>query len=323
RRRRGVLRPGRMRHDQCGARRACAPDAPGRVRGEPIIVPGARTTQNFRSVKSRQYFHAHSPREPRHSSLQSVNYRESEWRPIRVSKSASYDSYDGRAGIVVMPLTDSSEGFSGLQQWSKPLIFDRLFAAYCRLLQDEARARGMSRLHARVWRALIAGDMPGFEALREALILALDHADLTLNHLAEVDAEIMLELLEVVVSRYNRSQRTAMAYHLALMELAGRGRPRSSPFSNASVRSSSARWVMLGKSSSRALASGVHTSSTSSASGRTTPSIHLATAPASTTRKRASKRLGRPGGVIARARKSIASSAGYTPAAAKRAQAPG
>jgi len=124
-----------------------------------------------------------------------------------------------------MPLTDSSEGFSGLQQWSKPLIFDRLFAAYCRLLQDEARARGMSRLHARVWRALIAGDMPGFEALREALILALDHADLTLNHLAEVDAEIMLELLEVVVSRYNRSQRTAMAYHLALMELAGRLRP--------------------------------------------------------------------------------------------------
>ena len=32
----------------------------------------------------------------------------------------------------------------------------------------------------------------------------------------------MVELLEVVVSRYNRSQRTAMTYHLALMELAGR-----------------------------------------------------------------------------------------------------
>jgi len=127
--------------------------------------------------------------------------------------------------MVVMPLTDSSEGFSGLQQWSEPLIFDRLYAAYCRLLRDDGLARGMSRLHARVWRALIAGDMAGFEALREALISALDHASLTLNHLAEVDAEIMIELLEVVVSRYKRSHRTAMAYHLALMELAGRLRP--------------------------------------------------------------------------------------------------
>jgi len=124
-----------------------------------------------------------------------------------------------------MPLTDSSEGFSGLQQWAEPLIFDRLYAAYCRLLSDHALAHAMSRLHARVWRALIGGDMKGFEALRETLVSALGQAKLSLNHLAEVDAEIMIELLDVVVSRYNRSHRTAMAYHLALMELAGRLRP--------------------------------------------------------------------------------------------------
>ncbi len=124
-----------------------------------------------------------------------------------------------------MVLTDSAEGFSGLQQWSEPLIFDRLFAAYRRLIGADAAARSLSRLHARVWRALIGGDMQGFEALREALVLALGHVSLTLDHLAEVDAEIMMELLEVVVSRYHRSQRTAMAYHLALMELAGRLRP--------------------------------------------------------------------------------------------------
>ncbi len=124
-----------------------------------------------------------------------------------------------------MPLTDSSEGFSGLQQWSQPLIFDRLFAVYRKLLNDDARAHALTRLHARVWRALIAGDMAGFEALREALVSALGHANLTLNHLAEVDGEIMVELLDVVVSRYNRSHRTAMAYHLALMELVRRLRP--------------------------------------------------------------------------------------------------
>ena len=49
--------------------------------------------------------------------------------------------------------------------------------------------------------------------------------DLTLDHLAEVDAEIMIELLDVVMARYKSSHRTARAYHLALMELAGRLRP--------------------------------------------------------------------------------------------------
>jgi hypothetical protein len=121
-----------------------------------------------------------------------------------------------------MPTTDPSEGFSGLQQWSEPLIFDRLFDAYSKLLSDDRLARGLTRLHARVWRALISGDLGAFEALRETLVSALDHCSLTLNQLAEVDAEIMIELLDVVISRYNRSQRTARAYHLALMQLAGR-----------------------------------------------------------------------------------------------------
>ena len=88
-------------------------------------------------------------------------------------------------------------------------------------------ARGLTRLHARVWRALIGGDMSSFEALRETLVSALEHCDLTLNHLAEVDAEIMVELLDVVISRYNRSQRTARAYHLALMNWRGGGAARA------------------------------------------------------------------------------------------------
>ncbi len=121
-----------------------------------------------------------------------------------------------------MPMTDPSEGFSGLQQWSEPLIFDRLFSAYSRVVANEGVARALTRLHARVWRALILGDMPGFEAMRETLVDALEHCSLTLNHLAEVDAEIMIELLDVVITRYNRSHRTARAYHLALMQLAGR-----------------------------------------------------------------------------------------------------
>jgi hypothetical protein len=121
-----------------------------------------------------------------------------------------------------MRLADLPEGFSGLQQWSEPVIYDRLVAAYCNLIADRELARDLTRLHARVWRALIGGDMGAFEDLREALLGALDSCSLTLDHLAEVDAEIMIELLDVVMARYKSSRRTARAYHLALMELAGR-----------------------------------------------------------------------------------------------------
>ena len=121
-----------------------------------------------------------------------------------------------------MPKPDLSEGLAGLQEWCEPLVFDRLLAAYRRLVGDEIVARGLTRVHARVWRALIGGDMSNFQALRETLISMLGPCGLTLDHLAEFDRDIMVELLDVVMARYNRSQRTARAYHLALMQLAGR-----------------------------------------------------------------------------------------------------
>jgi hypothetical protein len=124
-----------------------------------------------------------------------------------------------------MLAADLSEGFSGLRQWSEPVIYDRLIAAYFKLISDRDFARSLTRLHARVWRALISGDMDGFEELRDTLVGELEPCNLTLDHLAEVDGEIMIELLDVVMARYNRSHRTARAYHLALMELAGRLRP--------------------------------------------------------------------------------------------------
>jgi hypothetical protein len=67
--------------------------------------------------------------------------------------------------------------------------------------------------------------MAEFADMREALVDALAPCSLTLDHLAEVDGEIMIELLDVVMARYNRSHRTARAYHLALTDLAGRLRP--------------------------------------------------------------------------------------------------
>jgi hypothetical protein len=124
-----------------------------------------------------------------------------------------------------MLAADLPEGFSGLKQWSEPVIYDRLIAAYFKLISDRDLARSLTRLHARVWRALVSGDMEEFDDLRETLVGELEPCNLSLDHLAEVDGEIMIELLDVVMARYNRSHRTARAYHLALMELAGRLRP--------------------------------------------------------------------------------------------------
>jgi hypothetical protein len=135
------------------------------------------------------------------------------------------DAKTSRRGVCAMLAADLPEGFSGLMQWSEPVIYDRLIAAYFKLISDREWARSLTRLHARVWRALISGDMEGFEELRETLVGELEPCNLTLDHLAEVDGEIMIELLDVVMARYNRSHRTARAYHLALMELAGRLRP--------------------------------------------------------------------------------------------------
>jgi hypothetical protein len=67
--------------------------------------------------------------------------------------------------------------------------------------------------------------MPRFEISRNDLVVALRESDLSLDHLAADDSGIKIELLEVVMARYHNSMRTAKAYHLALLELAGRLTP--------------------------------------------------------------------------------------------------
>jgi hypothetical protein len=124
-----------------------------------------------------------------------------------------------------MPTIDASEGLSGLLQWSEPLIFDRLFDGYRAIVGDFVLARALARRHGRVWRALIRGDLSEFELQRGALVASLDDCGVHLDCLADVDADIMSELLEVVMARYRHSRRTAKIYHLALIELAGRLAP--------------------------------------------------------------------------------------------------
>jgi hypothetical protein len=119
----------------------------------------------------------------------------------------------------------AADGLSGLLEWSEPVIYDRLLMAYRARLGDQAAVWKLARLHCRVWRALISGDMGKFEICRSDLVEALRENKLSLDHLAADDAGIMIELLEVVMARYHNSMRTAKSYHLALIELAGRLTP--------------------------------------------------------------------------------------------------
>jgi hypothetical protein len=120
---------------------------------------------------------------------------------------------------------DASDGRRGLLEWAEPVIFDRLRDAYRRRLANEDDGWALARLHCRVWRALIAGDIARFERLRGDLVVALRRRGLDLASLAEADAQTMAELLEIVIARFQRSERVAKGYHLALIELGARLAP--------------------------------------------------------------------------------------------------
>jgi hypothetical protein len=119
----------------------------------------------------------------------------------------------------------TNEGLSGLLEWSGPVIHDRLRLVYQERIYDPLTVARMSRLHASVWRALLAGDMDAFESRRADLALQLTQVGLTLDHVADADTETMTELLEIVIARFRRSPRTSQGYHLALLQLASFLRP--------------------------------------------------------------------------------------------------
>jgi hypothetical protein len=122
---------------------------------------------------------------------------------------------------------NAADGYSGLLEWADPIIFDRMLEAYGGEITDLKVVWRLARLHARVWRALIEGDLKAFELRRADLIDALAQEDLDLDRLAEADARTLRELLTVVVDRFHRMPRVSMSYHLALLELAGRLSPRN------------------------------------------------------------------------------------------------
>jgi hypothetical protein len=121
---------------------------------------------------------------------------------------------------------EAVDGLAGLSEWSSPIVFDRLLEAYRFRLGDELgdgpTIRLLVYLHCQVWQALIGGDLAKFRVLRHNLRSTMRRRNLSLNVVELVDADIMSELLAVVMMRYRRSTDDAVSYHLALLEIAGR-----------------------------------------------------------------------------------------------------
>ena len=128
---------------------------------------------------------------------------------------------------------NAADGFSGLLEWADPIIFDRMLEAYGAHSSDLKTVWRLARLHARVWRSLIEGDMKNFELRRADLTEALAQENLDLDRVADADARTLRELLSVVVDRFHRMPRVSMNYHLALLDLAGRLTPARAPLPKA------------------------------------------------------------------------------------------
>ena len=124
-----------------------------------------------------------------------------------------------------MQNAEAVDALAGLSEWSSPIIFDRLLEAYQFRLGDELgdgpTIRLLAYLHCQVWQALIGWDLARFRVLQLNLRSTLLRRNLSLNVLEMVDADIMSELLAVVMLRYRRSTDDAVSYHLALIKIAG------------------------------------------------------------------------------------------------------
>ena len=118
-----------------------------------------------------------------------------------------------------------NDALAGLSDWSSPIVFDRLLDAYRFRLEDQLgdgpTIRLLAYLHGQVWQALIGSDLAKFRVLQHKLRNTLLRRNLNLDVLEMVDADIMSELLAIVMMRHRRSMDDAMSYHLALIKIAG------------------------------------------------------------------------------------------------------
>jgi hypothetical protein len=109
--------------------------------------------------------------------------------------------------------------------WSEPIIADVLHRHYPDEAGNKISTRQSERLllqHLYFWKALIFGSEALSRKQRHALVIAAYEAGVDTSFLADVDDDIMIELLEVVLRRFRTTPLEARRFHLLLMSVAAR-----------------------------------------------------------------------------------------------------
>lgn len=108
----------------------------------------------------------------------------------------------------IRPNTPMNEQCREMMIWAEPIIADRIWESY-REHQVGAAARSLLAVHhRRFWRALILGKMETAEELRGELLLGLAQAGIPGVIAAEIDNDVMEELMDIVFTRFRASRDT-------------------------------------------------------------------------------------------------------------------
>ena len=115
----------------------------------------------------------------------------------------------------------SGEASKDLAEWTAPVVIDVISGAYGRRLAERPHyARPISLAHFRIWRHLLAGECEAAMAQREGQRALALEAGLDEQDLLEADREVLLEVLQCVLTRFQRSPQIACGYTLTLVDAA-------------------------------------------------------------------------------------------------------
>ena len=109
-----------------------------------------------------------------------------------------------------------------LNEWTHPIIADRVSEAYRTAVGDAQAARALCELHCRMWRNLQM--LEHREALRNRreIVRMLQSVKQSEAMAEQIDRDILNEILECIFVRSHRSRHLATGQAMALMNIAGR-----------------------------------------------------------------------------------------------------
>jgi hypothetical protein len=108
-----------------------------------------------------------------------------------------------------------------LAEWSSPVVIDILSSAYSRQFANRPDlARPVSEAHFSLWRSLLAGELEKAQAKQKRFSDMARHVGVAPNSIADADRAVILEVMQCVLTRYQRSPAAACAYTMTLVDAA-------------------------------------------------------------------------------------------------------